>query len=176
MEDREGSILVGTSAGLFRVRDGAVLPIDGMPHPYVLSLTLDSMGHPWTGTKAGGFAWVHQEQATPLPASSGITPLLVNTAIEDKDRHLWLGTSRGIVRLSLTELHDVAEGRQSQLSTVVFGKGDGMRSSECGGASNPTSTRTAAGVLWFATAKGFVHTTAPPNKPASPTPPPTITA
>ncbi len=175
IEDRDGSILVGTSTGLFRVRDGVVLPVDGMPHPYVLSLTLDSLGHAWTGTKAGGLAWVHQEQATPLPASSGITPLLVNTAIEDRDGHLWLGTSRGIVRLSLTELHDVAEGRQSQLSTVVFGKGDGMRSSECGGASNPTSTRTADGTLWFATAKGFVHTTDVAEKAGSFSPTATIT-
>ena len=175
IEDTDGSILVGTSTGLFRVRDRVALPIDGMPHPYVLSLTLDSMGHAWTGTKAGGLAWVHQERVNPLPANSGITPLLVNTAIEDKDRHLWLGTSRGIVRLSLTELHDVAEGKQSQLSTVVFGKGDGMRSSECGGASNPTSTRTADGTLWFATAKGFVHTTDVAEKAGSLSPTATIT-
>ena len=175
IEDTDGSILVGTSTGLFRVRDRVALPIDGMPHPYVLSLTLDSMGHAWTGTKAGGLAWVHQERVTPLPANSGITPLLVNTAIEDKDRHLWLGTSRGIVRLSLTELHDVAEGKQSQLSTVVFGKADGMRSSECGGASNPTSTRTADGTLWFATAKGFVHTTDVAEKAGSLSPTATIT-
>jgi ligand-binding sensor domain-containing protein/signal transduction histidine kinase len=175
IEDSDGSILVGTSTGLFRVRDGVVLPIDGMPHPYVLSLTLDSMGYAWTGTKAGGLAWVHQGRATPLPVSSGITPLLVNTAIEDRDGHLWLGTSRGIVRLSLTELHDVADGRQSQLSTVVFGKGDGMRSSECGGASNPTSTRTVDGTLWFATAKGFVHTTDVAEKAGSLSPTATIT-
>jgi ligand-binding sensor domain-containing protein/signal transduction histidine kinase len=175
IEDRDGSILVGTSMGLFRVLDGAVLPVDGLPHPYVLSLTLDSLGQAWTGTKAGGLAWVHQQNATQLPASSGITPLLVNTAIEDKDRHLWLGTSRGIVRLSLTELHDVAEGRQPQLSTVVFGKGDGMRSSECGGASKPTSTRTADGTLWFATAKGFVHTTDVAENAGSLSPTATIT-
>ena len=175
VEDRDGSILVGTSTGLFRVRDGVVFPIDGMPHPYVLSLTLDSLGHVWTGTKAGGLAWVHQEHAAPLPASSGITPLLVNTAIEDKDGHLWLGTSRGIVRLSLTELHDVAAGRQSLLSAVVFGRGDGMRSSECGGASNPTSTRTADGILWFATAKGFVHTTDVAGKAGSLRPTATVT-
>lgn len=175
IEDRDGSILVGTSTGLFRVRGGVAYPVDGLPHPYVLSLTLDSMGLVWTGTKAGGLAWVHQEQATPLPASSGITPLLVNTAIEDKDRHLWLGTSRGIVRLSLSELHDVADGRQSQLSTVVFGKGDGMRSSECGGASNPTSARMADGTLWFATAKGFVHTTDVAEKAGSLSPTATIT-
>ena len=175
IEDRNGSILVGTSAGLFRIRDGVVLPINGLPHPYILSLTLDSMGQIWMGTKAGGLALVDQDQVTPLPPSSGITPLLVNTAIEDKDRHLWLGTSRGIVRLSLPELHDVADGRQSQLSTVVFGKGDGMRSSECGGASNPTSTITNDGTLWFATAKGFVHTTDVAEKAGSLSPTATIT-
>jgi ligand-binding sensor domain-containing protein/signal transduction histidine kinase len=175
IEDRDGSILVGTSTGLFRVRDGVALPVDGMPHPYVLSMTLDSMGNTWTGTKAGGLARVYQEHAASLPASSGITPLLVNTTIEDRDGHLWLGTSRGIVRLSLAELHDVADGRQSQLSTVVFGKGDGMRSSECGGASNPTSTRTADGVLWFATAKGFVHTTDVAERAGSLSPTATIT-
>jgi ligand-binding sensor domain-containing protein/signal transduction histidine kinase len=174
IEDSDGSILVGTTTGLFRVLGGVASPIDGMPHPYVLSLTLDSMGQAWTGTKAGGLASVHQEHATPLPASSGITALLVNTAIEDSDRHLWLGTSRGIVRLSLMELHDVADGRQPQLSTVVFGKGDGMRSSECGGASNPTSTRTADGVLWFATARGFVHTTDVAEKAGSLSPAATI--
>ena len=175
LEGADGSILIGTSTGLFRVRDGVALPIDGLPHPYVLSLTLDSMGQIWTGTKAGGLARVQKEHATPLPATGGITPLLVNTAIEDRDRHLWLGTSRGIVRLSLSELHDVADGRQPQLSTVVFGKGDGMRSSECGGASSPTSTRTADGTLWFATAKGFVHTTDVAEKAGSPSPTATIT-
>jgi ligand-binding sensor domain-containing protein/signal transduction histidine kinase len=175
IEDRDGSILVGTSTGLFRVRDGVVYPVEGLPHPYVLSLTLDSMGLVWTGTKAGGLAWLQRERVTPLPASSGITPLLVNTAIEDQDRHLWLGTSRGIVRLSLPELHDVADGRQSQLSTVVFGKGDGMRSSECGGASNPTSTKTNDGTLWFATAKGFVRTTDVAEKAGSLSPTATIT-
>ena len=175
VEDHDGSILVGTSSGLFRVRDGVVFPVAGLPHPYILSLTLDSMGRTWTGTKAGGLAWVYQERATPLPTNSGITPLLVNTAIEDRDHHLWLGTSRGIVRLSLTELHEVADGRQPQLSTVIFGKGDGMRSSECGGASNPTSTRTADGTLWFATAKGFVHTTDVAERAGSPSPTATIT-
>jgi ligand-binding sensor domain-containing protein/anti-sigma regulatory factor (Ser/Thr protein kinase) len=175
VEDSDGSILVGTTTGLFRVRDGVANPIDGMPHPYILSLIVDSLGNAWAGSKAGGLALIRQDHARPLPSTSGISPILVNTAIEDKDRHLWLGTSRGIVRLSITELNDVANGLLSQLSTVVFGKEDGMRSSESGGASNPTSTRTSDGVLWFATAKGFVHTTDVAEKTASFSPTATIT-
>ena len=100
---------------------------------------------------------------------------LVNTAIEDRDGHLWLGTSRGIVRLSLAEMHAVADGRPFHLSTVVFGKADGMRSSECGGASKPTSTRMADGTLWFATTKGFVHTADVAEKTGYPSPTAIIT-
>ena len=175
LEDRDGSILVGTSTGLYRVRNGIALPIDGLPHPYVLSLTLDSGGYAWAGTKAGGLVAVHQQRATPLAPNNGIASLLVNTAIEDGDGHLWLGTSRGIVRLSLAELHDIVNGRPTQLSTVVLGKADGMRSSECGGASKPTSTRMADGTLWFATTKGFVHTTDVAEKLGSRNPTATVT-
>ncbi|MEO6911819.1 MAG: two-component regulator propeller domain-containing protein, partial [Edaphobacter sp.] len=89
IEDRDGSVLVGTSTGLFRIRDNKVLTIGGLPHPHILSLTLDRRGYVWAGTKAGGLAWVNQNEATPLPLSGGISSLLVNTAVEDNDGHLW---------------------------------------------------------------------------------------
>ncbi|WP_263379687.1 sensor histidine kinase [Granulicella paludicola] len=158
-EDVDGSILVGTSTGLYRVRNGVAIAVSGLPHSYILCVTLDSLGSAWVGTKAGGLSLIRGEETTSLPKSSGIAPLLVSTAIEDNDNHFWLATSRGIVRISIAELHEVAAGKQAKLSTVVLGKGDGMRSSECDGVSKPAATRTADGTLWFATAKGFVHTT-----------------
>ncbi|MEO6912351.1 MAG: histidine kinase, partial [Edaphobacter sp.] len=127
------------------------------------------------GTKAGGLAWVNQNEATPLPLSGGISSLLVNTAVEDNDGHLWLGTSHGIVKLSVAEMHDIANGRQTQLSAVVLGKADGMPSSESGGPSMPSSTRMPDGTLWFATAKGFVRTTDGAEKVNSSTPIASIT-
>jgi ligand-binding sensor domain-containing protein/signal transduction histidine kinase len=175
IEDHDGSILVGTSTGLFRVRDGQIRTVDGLPHPYVLTLMVDSMGQAWAGTKAGALIAVRQDHTLPLPSGSAIASLLVDTAVEDGDGHLWLGTSRGIVRLSLMELHDAINGRTNQLSTIIFSKSDGMRSSECGGASNPTSTRMADGTLWFVTTKGFVRTTDILEKADSSTPAATIT-
>jgi len=159
IEDSDGSILVGTSTGLYRIRNGAVTTVSGLPHPHVLSLTLDSKGYVWAGTKAGGLAAVQQDRIIPIPPSANIPNLPVNTATEDGDGHLWLGTSRGIMRLSVAELHAIVDGRQSELSAVILGKADGMRSSECGGPSQPSSTRLPDGTLWFATTKGFVHTT-----------------
>jgi len=171
LEDLDGSVLVGTSTGLYRIRDGRALTVTGLLEPYILSLTLDSKGYVWVGTKAGGLASVHQELAMPLPSNGGLAPLQVKTAIEDDDGHLWLGTSRGIVRLVVAEMHAVADEKQSQLSAVVLGKADGMRSIESGGPSKPLSTRMPDGTLWFTTTKGFVHTTDVSEKlgPSSPT-------
>lgn len=159
IEDRDGSVLVGTSTGLYRIRNGAVAIISGMPHPHVLSLVLDSKGYVWAGTKAGGLVAVSGDRVLLMPAKSEISNLQVNTAIEDGDGHLWLGTYQGIVRLSIAELHAVVNGLQSQLSAVMLGKADGMRSSECGSPSKPSSARLSNGTLWFATSEGFVHTT-----------------
>jgi len=159
LADRDGSVLVGTSTGLFRIRKDNVLPVSGLSNPHVLSLVADSKGYVWVGTKAGGLSSVQGEQATPVPATSGLPQSLVNTAIEDDDGHLWLGTSRGIVRLSISEMRAVVDRKQQQMSAVIFGKADGMRSSQVGGASKPASTRMPDGTLWFVTSRGFVHTT-----------------
>jgi ligand-binding sensor domain-containing protein/signal transduction histidine kinase len=175
IEDRDGSVMVGTSNGLYRVRDGAVSVVSGLPHPYVLSLVLDSGGYLWAGTKAGGIVAIRQDHAIALPISANAPALPVNTATEDQDGHLWLGTYRGIVRLTIAELHAVIDGRQHQLSVVTLGKADGMRSSECGGSSKPSSTLQPDGTLWFATTKSFVHTTNMAEKLGSISPAATIT-
>ena len=174
-EDRDGSILVGTSTGLYRVRDGKAGVVAPLAHTYILSLTLDSGGYTWATTKGGGMAAVVQDRATPIPANAGLPNVYVNTAVEDGDGHLWLGTARGIVRVSLTELHAVVDGRRATLSSMILDKADGMRSSECGGASKPTSTRMPDGTLWFVTTKGFVHTTDLAEKLGSTAPIATIT-
>ena len=159
IEDGDGTILVGTSTGLYRIRDGNVTAISGLSHPYVLSLTRDSSGYVWVATKAGGLAEVLHDHIVSVPSNAGLPNLDVSTAIEDGDGHLWLGTSRGILRVSLSELHSIVDGHSGRLSVILLGRADGMRSSECGGVSKPTSARLPDGTLWFATTKGFVHTT-----------------
>ena len=167
LEDVDGSVLVGTSTGLFRLRDGHSSPITDLPDSHVLSLIRDSLGYTWIGTKAGGLALLRNDRADPLNARSGLPIVPVHATIEDENGHLWLGTSRGIVRVTVAALHAVADGKESSLAPVLFGRADGMRSSECSGPSMPGATRTADGTLWFATTKGFVHTTDIANAPAS---------
>ncbi|WP_263358502.1 sensor histidine kinase [Acidicapsa ligni] len=159
LEDQDGSVLVGTSTGLFRVRDGRSTQITNLPNAHVLSITRDSLGYTWIGTKAGGLSLLREDHLQSLGEKSEVPMLPINTAIEDGDGHLWLGTIRGIVRVKVAALHDVADGRESSLAPIFFGREDGMRSSECVGTSLPAAARAPDGTLWFVTSKGFVHTT-----------------
>ena len=124
LEDRDGSILVGTRNGLYRIQDGKALTIKGLPDPLILSLTLDSMGYVWAGTGAGGLAYINKESATPMPINSGLPLLSVQKAVEDSTGNLWLHTSRGVLRVSLQDLHDIMDGRKDQLTSVLLEKAD----------------------------------------------------
>lgn len=170
LEDVDGSMLVGTNTGLFRVREGHTTPITDLPHSHVISLIRDSLGYTWIGTRAGGLALLVHDRAEPLSARSGLPMLPVRTAIEDVHGRMWLGTSRGIVRVTVAALHAVADGEDRYLAPVVFGREDGMQSSECNEFPQPGSARAPDGTLWFATTKGFSRTTGEANLPAAPGP------
>lgn len=159
LEDLDGSILVGSNNGLFRIHEGQPQSIAGLAHPHVLTMIRDSLGSTWIGTQTGGLALLRRDHVEPVELKSA-AGLSINTAVEDGDGDFWLGTIRGIVRVKIAALHDAAEGREDSIAPVFFGREDGMRSSECVGNSTPASTRGRDGTLWFATAKGFVHTTA----------------
>ena len=70
-----------------------------------------------------------------------------------------MGSTRGVLKVSRAARYmSGARDAGRPLDVAVLGKSDGMRSSECGGLSQPPAARAKDGTLWFATAKGFAHT------------------
>lgn len=159
LQEGQGFVLVGTTSGLYRVREGGTVELVGLAESNILSLFADKSGYVWATTKSGKLVAVLSKGMVAIPEDAGIPKFPISSGTQDKDGHLWLGTSRGIVRAAVSELHAVVDGTQTHISTVILGRSDGMRSSECSGPSQPSSTTTADGTLWFATTKGFVHTT-----------------
>ncbi len=158
-EDVDGSILVGTTTGLFRIRGKKALSIQGMPQPYVLSLFKDSAGIVWAGPRSGGLVRIEGLQATALPEEKGFPALPVYNMLEDEDKHLWMGTSRGVVRVLEPDLLALLQREVEHIPSILFGKDDGMISSDCSGPSRPSSTILPDGTLVFATSHGFVQST-----------------
>lgn len=160
-EDRDGSILVGTFNGLYRIEDSKVLPItpkDGLSNTFILSVSSDRSGGAWVGTKEGGIDFVDGRKAIHLGEETGIPAYPVFSVVDDGRGNLWMSTTRGLLTVPRKQIEELVAGERKTVETFLLGKNDGMRSSECGGMSQPPATVTKDGVLWFATAKGFVHT------------------
>ena len=154
----DGSILVGTSAGLYRVVGDKVRMVEGLSHPYVLSISIDNARNVWVGTKGGGLDWLKGDHPVHLDTTNGMVDYTVFSVFDDGQGFLWMATSRGIVRVQRQQLEELAAQKRKTLDYVLLGKADGMPSSECLGVAQPHSTRAKDGTLWFATAKGLVHT------------------
>jgi signal transduction histidine kinase/ligand-binding sensor domain-containing protein len=154
----DGSILVGTSAGLYNVVGDQVHMVQGLSHPYVLSISIDNARNIWVGTKGGGLDLLMGDHPVHLGTTNGMVDYTVFSVLDDSQGFLWMATSHGIVRVQRQQLEDLATQKRRTLDYVLLGKADGMPSSECLGVAQPHSTRAKDGTLWFATAKGLVHT------------------
>src|SRR5262249_11397313 len=76
--------------------------------------------------------------------------------LEDGRGNLWMSCSRGIFRVRRADLEEVAEGRRATVSSVSFGRADGMRTAECSGFTQPAAWKARDGRLWFPTVEGAV--------------------
>ena len=119
LEDHDGSILVGTSAGLYRLRfSGAAASfenIDFHPPPdfpggsMVNTLLIDQDGALWVGASSGLYrrdshgAWIWLKQREGLPHE------FVDRLVADNDGRVWACTRGGLARLTVR----VEEGKQS---------------------------------------------------------------
>src|SRR5205085_3590400 len=75
--------------------------------------------------------------------------------ILDDGEALWLNTTRGICRISKTQLRDLASGKRSHLDPVNYGLADGLRSAQAPPDIGLGGSRHSDGSLWFATARGI---------------------
>ena len=74
--------------------------------------------------------------------------------LEDRHGYFWISCNRGIYRVSRQELNDFADGRVSKITSVAYGKQDGMLNIECNGGRLPAGIIARDGKFWFPTQEG----------------------
>lgn len=156
LEASDGSIWFATDDGLTRLHSGALTrytPRDGLPSDSVFCLHEDSRGNLWVGTRDGGLARLRNGRFETVSTEHGLFDQTIHSILEDTHGQLWMSSSRGIFRVSLDELEQVASGRRARLTSVAYGITDGMATTEC---SEGAGLRDGSGRLWFPTAKGLV--------------------
>ncbi len=84
-----------------------------------------------------------------------------------------MSCNRGIYRVRKQELIDFAEGKTKAITSVAYGKSDGMLNVECNGGRWPAGVKTRDGKLWFPTMGGVVMID-PATVKANTQPPPVV--
>ena len=93
--------------------------------------------------------------------------------LEDGRGNLWMSCNRGIYRVSKQELNEFAEGKRKTITSVAYGKADGMLNVECNGGMWPAGIKAGDGKIWFPTQDG-VAVIDPESVRINPQPPPVV--
>ncbi len=90
--------------------------------------------------------------------------------LEDDYGWLWMSCSKGVFRVRKSDLDALDRGKTSQLTSIAYGRADGLESTLCNGVAKPAGWKARDGRLWFPTTKGLVSVD--PNIALNQTPPP----
>jgi signal transduction histidine kinase/ligand-binding sensor domain-containing protein/CheY-like chemotaxis protein len=158
LEDRRGSVWLGTAAGLLEVRDRTIVrgwtTRDGLPGNTVFALHEDGAGDLWIGTHEG-LARLRGGKIASITTAEGLPWNVVFQILEDRRGHFWLTSNRGVARIDRHSIDDVLARRAPRVQTMIFGKSDGLGSDQCNGATQPAGVRLRDGRLAIPTVAGL---------------------
>jgi methyl-accepting chemotaxis protein len=157
------SLLLSTEGkGWCRWQNGAITEHlttkDGLASDVVMYSFEDRTGAVWIATNAGFYRWKNKF-LVPLTLKDGLQSESVYNILEDDEGMLWLGGNDGIQRVALSDINAVADAKERKqaftpFQTRLFGRWDGMKSSQASAPSLPCKTR--SGLLWIPTLRGIV--------------------
>jgi signal transduction histidine kinase/ligand-binding sensor domain-containing protein len=171
MQSASGSIWIGGYRCLAQYQNGHFTVWGGreeLTTGAVWALYEDHEGILWIGTYDSGLLRLENGRITTFNTHNGLFDNGVLQILEDTRGNLWISSHRGIYRVKKQELNEVAAGKLGNITSVAYGKRDGMLNIECNGGVSPAGIKTRAGDMWFPTQNG-IAVLDPDN--ASPAPP-----
>lgn len=154
---RDGSILVGSVNGMYRLKNGAAErlgPGDGLPVADVLYLCEDDDGVIWGGL-AGGLARVQGNRIDAFTREEGLFDTYISAIVPDRHGWLWIQSGEGIFRVSLSSIARVADHKASQLECIAYDDLASVKTTETADVEH-SACRTADGRIWFPSPLGLV--------------------
>jgi len=159
-EAKDGTLWTGTyGKGLWQIRGKHKQQFttdNGLSSNQIRSLYQDREGTLWIATFGGGLNAYRDGHFLHFTAKDGLLSDNVSNIVDDGES-LWLGTTRGISRISKQQLRDFSDHKIRTLQPTNYGVEDGLRSAQCapGYPVAAGGSRTSDGRLWFPTSRGL---------------------
>lgn len=176
LENDDGSLWIGTQSGLSLMKDEKFTNYtdkDGLAGNYIRAIYKDETGTLWIGTYDSGLSRFKDGRFTTYTVESGLSSNGVFQILEDEAENFWISSNQGIYRVSREQLNEFAEGRRLDVGSILFGKSDGMLTTEANGGGQPAGIKASDGRLWFPTQNG-VAIINPASQEVNPLPPPVV--
>ena len=157
IESASGDLWIGGYGGLTRLHGSQFThwtEREGLPSDNIRSLYEDPDGVLWIGTYDGGLGRFKDGKFTRYTERDGLFNNGAFQILEDGRGNLWMSSNRGIYRVSKRDLNAFASGELTSITSVAYGKADGMLNEECNGGMQPAGIKTNDGKLWFPTQNG----------------------
>lgn len=156
-ETKDSTLWVGTSYGLNELAGDTFRVFTkkptGLSNDVIVALHADTNGDLWVGT-LGGLNRMRHGVFVSFTTKDGLPDDAAGMILEDNDGYFWISSDKGLYRVSKSELNDYADGKDSALHCVTFGKEDGLINPGISGTIQPAAWKSRDGRLWFATAGG----------------------
>lgn len=152
-----GDLWMAGVGGLTQFHAGKLISYterDGLPSNSVRALYEDSDGVLWIGTYDGGLGRFRDGKFTTYTTRAGLFSNGVFQILEDRRGNLWMSSNQGIYRVRKQELNEFAAGKRNAITSIAYGKSDGMLNLECNGNRSPAGIKARDGKLWFPTQDG----------------------
>lgn len=157
-EARNGDLWTGTSGALAHFKDGQFTSYhmaESLSTKHIWSIYEDADGTFWIGTYDDGLSRFRDGRFFNYRMEHGLFNNGVFQILEDLRGYFWISCNKGIYRVSRQELNDFGDGKVSKITSVAYGKQDGMLDIECNGGRLPAGIRARDGKLWFPTQEGM---------------------
>ncbi|MDQ1350774.1 MAG: hypothetical protein QG657_1076 [Acidobacteriota bacterium] len=158
-EDSKKNLWVGSCNGLNRIKDGKITIYNkesGLSSSYILAIYEDKEGYLWIGTLSDGLNRLKNGVFTSCKKENGLYDNMAFHILEDNLGNFWMSCNKGIYRVARKELNDFCDGKIRTVTSIGYGKADGMKRPECNGSCQPSGIKARNGKLWFPTLKGAV--------------------
>ncbi|MDD8017038.1 MAG: two-component regulator propeller domain-containing protein, partial [Bacteroidota bacterium] len=159
MEDAYGNIWIGTDGnGISILSDTGVVSLstkDGLSSNFIHSFYQDRDSTVWIGTFGGGLNLYNKGKIASITTQQGLFDDVIFQILEDNYGRIWMTSNKGIFHVNKNELHQCADKMIAKVTSVAYGKENGLKSTECNGGVQPAGWKAHDGSLWIPTEAGL---------------------